>query len=77
MKIYADGRRYNSKSALWDAVTIAAREVPPSVIKKLTRHMDSRIIEVIKRHGGHVGKENFSSHSIVNLLLLISYSIPE
>ena len=35
MKIYAHGRQFNSKSALWDAIVAAAGEVPPSAIKKL------------------------------------------
>lgn len=55
-EIYAGGRQYTSKSALWDAVAASARAILPSTIKKLTSSMDSRIIEVIKRHGGHVSK---------------------
>lgn len=54
--VYADGRQFTSKLALWEAIDVAAKAVPPSAIKKLTDSMNSRLFDVIKFKGGHVGK---------------------
>ena len=54
--VYADGQQFTSKLVLWEAIDAAARKVPPSVIKKLTDSMSSRVFEVIKLHGGPVGR---------------------
>lgn len=54
--IYSDGRQFSSKETLWQAIDTAARAVPHDTIKKLTDSMNSRLFEVIKGHGKHVGK---------------------
>lgn len=54
--IYADGRQFTSKVDLWEAISAAARAVPQSTIRKLTDTMTTRLFDVIKLHGAHVGK---------------------
>ena len=54
--VYANGRQYTSKAALWEAITDAARAVPPATIKKLTASMSSRLFEVIRANGSLIKK---------------------
>jgi len=54
--VYANGRQFTSKEALWEAISDAARAVPPETIKKLTDSMSSRLFEVIRTNGRHIKK---------------------
>jgi len=53
-KVYRSGRQYNSKRDLWAAIEEAAGSTDANLIKRLTSSMDRRLLEVIKKSGGHV-----------------------
>ena len=53
-KVYRSGRQYNSKRDLWAAIEEAAASIDANLIKRLTSSMDRRLLEVIKKSGGHV-----------------------
>ena len=54
--VYANGRQYTSKGALWEAIIDAAMAVPPETINKFTASMSSRLFEVIRTNSSHMKK---------------------
>ena len=58
--VYANGRQFTSNEALWEAISDAARAVPPKTIKKLTDSMSSQQFEVFRT----------SYQKILNLLFI-------
>ena len=54
--VYKDGKQYSSKENLWKAILEAAKGVPASTIKRLTASMDSRLLDIHKKNGGHINK---------------------
>ena len=52
--IYANGKQYNSKDALWDAIKEAAAHVSKETINNLTKSVDSRLLKVISKQGGYI-----------------------
>lgn len=52
--IYANGRQFNSKDDLWEAVKVAASNVSTTTIAKLTSDVDNRLLKVIEKKGSSV-----------------------
>ena len=55
-RVYADGKQYSSKDALWEAIQQAADSIPRSLIRKLTESVNQRLFDIIRLNGSHVGK---------------------
>ena len=55
-RVYADGKQYSSKDALWEAIKQAADSIPRSLIRKLTESVNERLFDIIRLNGSHVGK---------------------
>ena len=55
-RLYADGKQYSSKDALWEAIKQAVDSIPRSLIRKLTESANERLFDIIRRNGSHVGK---------------------
>lgn len=55
-RVYADGKQYTSKEALWNAIKQETASIPRSVIGKLTDSVNERLFDVIRLNGSHVGK---------------------
>lgn len=54
--IYHEGRQFSSKKSLWEAVLAATSKISPEQIRKLTASVDGRLLSVIQKKGGHIGK---------------------
>ena len=52
--MYVAGKQYESVDELWNAITIAAKNVSKDAIKVLTTSVDCRLLSVIKRDGGYI-----------------------
>ena len=55
-RVYAVGKQYSSKDALWEAIKQAADSIPRSLLRKLTESVNERLFDVIRLNGSHVGK---------------------
>ena len=55
-RVYADGKQYSSKDALWEAIKQAADSIPRSMIGKLTESVNERLFDIVRLNGSHVGK---------------------
>ena len=55
-KIYANSRQYTSKDELWNAIVTSAGDIDPEDIRKLTKSIHDRFIEVISKNGAYVKK---------------------
>lgn len=53
-EVYVAGKQYNSIDDLWNAITIAAKNVSKDSIIILTGSVDNRLLSVIKRDGGYI-----------------------
>lgn len=54
-RVYANGRQYQSKNALWIALQKAAKEFSSKEIEGFTSSMDSRLVSIIEKKGGYIG----------------------
>lgn len=54
-RIYAHGRQFNSKSDLWEAILDVSKSITSEEIKNLVSSVDTRLINLFKRSGKHVG----------------------
>lgn len=52
--IYSNGRQFNSKHELWQAVKIAASNLSVATIANLTSAVDNRLLKVIEKKGASV-----------------------
>ena len=55
-RVYADGKQYTSKDALWKAIKQESNSIPRSLIGKLTDSVNERLFDIIRLNGSHVGK---------------------
>ncbi|CAI5667793.1 unnamed protein product [Oreochromis niloticus] len=55
-EIYKEGKRYTSLNSVWEAVVAAARNVDGEQIKTLTESMDGRLLSVLAKKGGYIGR---------------------
>ena len=55
-RVYAVGKKYSSRDALWEAIEQAADSIPRSLIRKLTESVNERLFDIIRLNGSHVGK---------------------
>jgi transposase len=55
-RVYADGKQYTSKDALWKAIKQAAASIPSSLIRKLTDSVNERLFDIIRLNGSHVSR---------------------
>ena len=53
-RIYPNGQQFASKDQLWKAIQDAAKSFTPTDIENFTKSMDSRLIQVIQKKGGHI-----------------------
>ena len=53
-EIYRNGRQFNSKHDLWDAVKVVANNVSVSTIANLTSDVDNRLVRVLEKKGTSV-----------------------
>ena len=49
--IYKDGRQYNLKTELWEAIQTAAGSVESKTIENLTKSVDNRLIKLVQLKG--------------------------
>lgn len=52
--IYSNGRQFNSKCDIWEAVKVAANNLPAAKIANLTSDVDNRLLRVIEKKGAFV-----------------------
>uniref|UniRef100_A0A8C6PEG7 Tc1-like transposase DDE domain-containing protein n=1 Tax=Nothobranchius furzeri TaxID=105023 RepID=A0A8C6PEG7_NOTFU len=55
-EIYKEGKQYTSLNSVWEAVVAAARNVDGEQIKTLTESMDGRLLSVLAKKGGYIGR---------------------
>uniref|UniRef100_A0AAY4C701 Oxysterol-binding protein n=1 Tax=Denticeps clupeoides TaxID=299321 RepID=A0AAY4C701_9TELE len=55
-EIYKEGKQYTSLNIVWEAVVAAARNVDGEQIKTLTESMDGRLLSVLAKKGGYIGR---------------------
>ena len=55
-RVYAVGKQYSSKDAMWEAIKQAADSIPRSLLRKLTESVNERLFDIIRLNGSHVGK---------------------
>lgn len=53
-RIYAEGRQFQSKQQLWDAIRVEMGRVSPQQVMKLTASMDDRLLKVLRLKGRHI-----------------------
>ena len=56
MEIYKNGRQYEKKTDLWNAIVEAVNNLNPQKVKKLTSSVNQRLFEVILKKGGDINK---------------------
>lgn len=52
--IYQAGKQFSNNNELWEAILVAAYNIPSSIIKNLTKSVDKRLITLLKKNGGYV-----------------------
>jgi len=55
-RVYANGKQFSSKDALWKSLQDAARSFSKDEIAKYSQSMDDRLISVIEKKGGYISK---------------------
>uniref|UniRef100_A0A3B4FRD4 Tc1-like transposase DDE domain-containing protein n=1 Tax=Pundamilia nyererei TaxID=303518 RepID=A0A3B4FRD4_9CICH len=55
-EIYKEGKQYTSLNSVWEAMVAAARNVDGEQIKTLTESMDGRLLSVLAKKGGYIGR---------------------
>ena len=53
-RVYANGRQFDSKNELWDALQEVSKSITTEEIKNLVKSVDKRLFTVIKRNGNHI-----------------------
>ena len=56
MEIYKNGRQYERKPDLWNAIVDAVNNLNPQTVKKLTSSVDQRLYDVVFNKGGYINK---------------------
>ena len=54
-RVYYQGRQFNSKIDLWNAIQDASKSVTTEEIQNLTKSVDNRLIKVFVKQGKHIG----------------------
>ena len=52
--IYSEGRQYNSKDDLWNAILTAAKDISSDEIESLTSSMDQRLFALVNENGNYI-----------------------
>ena len=55
-ELYAGGRQFITKDALWNGILEACAAVDPTLPKTLTKSVDSRLVSVLQKHGNYISK---------------------
>jgi hypothetical protein len=53
-KIYSEGKTYDSKDELWEAIQTAWDAVPEEVLKNLYKSIPNRLIKVLESGGKRI-----------------------
>ena len=56
MEIYKNGRQYERKPDLWNAIVDEVNNLNPQTVKKLTSSVDQRLYDVVFNKGGYINK---------------------
>lgn len=55
-EIYSQGKQYTSLNSLWASLLAASAKIGRDLIKKLAESVDMRLIQVLEKKGGYIGK---------------------
>ena len=53
-KLYTQNKQYSNKNDLWESIVRTFSQMEKGLVKKLTRSMDGRVVEVLKKNGSYV-----------------------
>ena len=52
-ELYVGGKQYSSKESLWNEMVAITKRLRSNVVQNLTATMDSRLVKIIEKKGGH------------------------
>ena len=53
-KLYTQNKQYSNKNDLWEGIVRTFSQMNKGLVKKLTRSMDGRLVEVLKKNGSYI-----------------------